>query len=157
MTFGGQVHTVNLVEFSHTLAIQKSTAPGFGHICEIGCQSSGFFRTAEPHGFAARALLHTRTNVGRGDQQDVWAFAPGWYRSGFVDQSAHADADGGCVDTEAALGIVGPQHDNEQVYRLMAHQAGKNVVQAAQSLVDGIIENRSPAAEAFLQDPIVGA
>ena len=157
MTFGGQVHTVNLVEFSHTLAIQKSTAPGFGHIREIGCQSSGFFRTAEPHGFAARALLHTRTNVGRGDQQDVWAFAPGWYRSGFVDQSAHANADGGCVDTEAALGIVGPQHDNEQVYRLMAHQAGKNVVQAAQSLVDGIIENRSPAAEAFLQDPIVGA
>ena len=63
--------------------------------------------------------------------------------------------DGRGVHAEALLRIVGAQHEDDQVQRIVAHQAGRQVLHAAfVAALGGVVKDEGAAVQALLDDPV---
>ena len=92
----------------------------------------------------------------RADDQNIGNSAtPG--HDGFClhNEALHAHGDAGGAHTETLLGVVGAEHDDQQIHRLMAHEGGIDDVQAGHALVKRVGKDGGTAGEALLNHQTV--
>ena len=147
----GQVHPVHLIELA-PVGVHEVGAHQPGALLVAGRQGPGLLHAAAAHRRAAVGLFHHRQNGGRADDQDVrLLLPPAVHALGLAHQALHADGDTGGVDAQPLLGVVGAQHDDEQVNDLVALQQGVGAAQGVHALVERVREHGGAAAEALLR------
>ena len=95
-------------------------------------------------------------DVGRADHKNVGlTAAPGLHGFGLGHQALHAKADTGRVGGKALLGVVGAQHNNQQIHRLVAHQTGIDRVQTGHGLLQGVRKHGGAPGEPLLDHKVI--
>ena len=90
------------------------------------------------------------------DEQDVGLVAaPAGDALALVHQTLQTPGDAGGVDGETLLGVVGAQHDDQQIHRLVAHEDGVCHIQGGHGFVEGVGEDGGAAGQTLFQDQIV--
>ena len=92
--------------------------------------------------------------MGRADNEDIGLSRPALGGFRLEHQPLHADGDAGGVDPQPFLGVVGAQHDHQQIHRLMAHEGGIDDPQAVHALVERIGEHGGAAGQPLLQNQV---
>ena len=147
----GQVHEVHLIEFGDALGIQEGEAQSLDHGLVAGSQLPGFGGAAGAHA----GVVQFFADVGRTDDQNVgFMLSPAGDAHALFHQPLHAQGDAGSVHAQTVLGVVGAQHDDQQIHGLMAHEDGVGHIQSGHALVKGIGENGGAAGEAFFQNQV---
>ena len=80
--------------------------------------------------------------------------APAGDTLALVHQPLQTPGDTGGVDGEPLLGVVGAQHDDQQIHGLVAHKDRVGHIQSGHGFVEGIGEDGGAAGQALFQDEI---
>ena len=91
---------------------------------------------------------------GRGcDDEDVGLLAaPAIHAHALADQTLHAEADAGGVHAQTVLGIVGAQHDDQQIDDFVAFQQGIGDAEGVHAFMQRILEYGGAAGETLFGD-----
>ena len=95
--------------------------------------------------------------MGRGHQKDLGSGLIGSASGDLngIQNAAHAACDIEAVELETLLGVVGTQHDDHQIHRLLTVQTGDQIRETAAISVDRIIPDHCAAVEPLLDDDVL--
>ena len=151
VTGAGQVHKVDLIEFA-ALGVHKAAAQPGGDLLVLLGHALRTLHAAFAHGVVVEAGLD---GGGRDDQDVGLMTAPAVHTHGLAHQPVHAQTDAGGIGAEALLGVVGAQHDDEQVDVLMALEQGIGNAERVHALMERVNEHCGAAGQALLGDQIL--
>jgi len=150
-----QVHKVYLIGAGrqYLVGIQIVASHGCGYEFKFLPQTFRFFGAAFSHGKGNIGFYILPPYVLGGYYQNIrFLVPPAVGDLGFCNKALKAQGNAGRGSAKTFLGVIGAQHDNQEIHRLMGHKAWIKVIKAGQAFMDGIIETGGAAGQALFQD-----
>ena len=153
-----QVHEINVIDRrrDHGIRIHKMTSHQFRDLCVLLRKLLRLLRTAAPHRLTdIRSDIPPVDVLWRHDQDICGPAAPAVCRRDRPgDQPLESQRDTRSRGSEALLGVIRPEHDHQQINRLMAHQARIYVLQTAEPFMDRIRKAGRASAQPLLDHKV---
>ena len=151
-----EVQAVHAVELRGRSGVEEGAAEALCALLIERREGQGLLPCAGAELREALRVHIARVDGRRGNDEDVRAlFRPTGRVLSAADDVFHARADALRRRAVPLLGVVRAQHEDEQVHRLVAHQAGLDIARAGPAAAVRVLKHRGAAVEALLYHKVL--